>query len=571
MESCDAAHPYTLIGVLLRPPTSAHAGAAACPGRFFRDYTSRATNALLWIALISVTSLLFRRLARLVRLWVQGSRIPGPPSNPFLARSKLIAGCGSLGSLTGYLAELHETYGPIVRLWLSPTQLLVSVKDTMLIKEMLIKAEDKLPLTGRAFHLAFGRSSLFVSSFEKVRKRRESLAEYMNGKLAVGANNIPLKVVECVMGRVDTIMGKGILDCISVSRQLAFYILGSTLFGDAFLDWPKAGMYEEILMTISKDGCFWASYTVPPFWSSTYWKYQHMCKRLKHLTKDIIQHCVERYDLLSQIHYNSHKENKGNEKKTRLDAPVLLDNATSGGLFQKEMEEYLISKEEPCGNILGLMFHGCLATASLISSILTRLVLHPELQEKLYSEIIEVREKTYKLDSHDVQKMNLLMATVHESARLLPAGPLLQRCSLKHDICLSSGVTAPAGAILVVPLQLVQMDNAIWGKDASQFNPCRFFSEATNHKGKEYEDFGGSHFFSEPKKKAAFLPFGYGTRACVGEKFATLGIATLIASLLQNYEIRFQPGLDNDPKPIMNDCILQLLPSPKVVFVKRSK
>ncbi|RWW29531.1 hypothetical protein GW17_00005940 [Ensete ventricosum] len=108
--------------------------------------------------------------------------------------------------------------------------------------------------------------------------------------------------------------------------------------------------------------------------------------------------------------------------------------------------------------------------------------------------------------------------------------------------------------------------------------------------GKEYGDFGGSPFFSEPKKKAAFLPFGYGTRACVGEKFATLGIATLIASLLQNYEvlvyvilmlsvlnqrnflqIRFQQGLDNDPKPILNDCILQLLPSPKVVFVKRSK
>ncbi|RWW29538.1 hypothetical protein BHE74_00041713 [Ensete ventricosum] len=262
------------------------------------------------------------------------------------------------------------------------------------------------------------------------------------------------------MGRVDTIMGKGILDCISVSRQLAFYILGCTLFGDAFLDWPEANMYEKILMTIAKDGCFWASYTVPPFWSSRYWKYRYLCKRLKHLTKDIIQHCIERYDLL-----------------------ILFDNVTSGGLFQEEMEEYLISKEEPCGNILGLMFHGCLATASLISGILTRLVLHPELQEKLYSEIIEVREKTYKLDLHDVQKMNLLMATVHESARLLPAGPLLQRCSLKHDICLSSGVTAPAGAILVVPLQLVQMDNAIWGKDASQFNPCRFFSEARNHKG----------------------------------------------------------------------------------------
>ncbi|RRT61174.1 hypothetical protein B296_00044438 [Ensete ventricosum] len=71
-------------------------------------YASRATNALLWVCLISVTSLLCGRLARLVRLWVQGSRIPGPPSNPFLARSKLIPGCGSLGSLTGGFRVLFQ-------------------------------------------------------------------------------------------------------------------------------------------------------------------------------------------------------------------------------------------------------------------------------------------------------------------------------------------------------------------------------------------------------------------------------------------------------------------------------
>ncbi|THU47479.1 hypothetical protein C4D60_Mb09t15960 [Musa balbisiana] len=574
MESCDAALPYTLIGLVLRQPSPPHPGAASCPSRFLRDYASRATNALLWICLISVTSLLCRRLARLVRLWVQGSRIPGPPSNPFLARSKLIPGCGSLGSLTGYLAELHEKYGPIVRLWLSPTQLLVSVKDTMLIKEVLIKAEDKLPLTGRAFHLAFGRSSLFVSSFEKVQKRRESLAEYMNGRIAVRANIIPSEIVECVMGRVNTIMAKGTLDCGSVSQQLAFYILGSTLFGVAFLDWPKASIYEKLLITISKDGCFWASYTIPPFWSREYWKYKHMCKRLKHLTQDIIQHCVEKYDLLSKIGHSSYKDNKDIEDEARFNDSVLPDNMPSGVLLQEEMAEYLNSKEELCGNILGLMFHGCLATTSLISSILTRLALHPELQQKLYAEVIAVQEKTSKLDSDDVQKMNLLMATVYESARLLPAGPLLQRCSLEHDIYLCSGVNVPAGAIMVVPLQLVQMDSYIWGKDAGRFNPLRFLSEATDHIGthKKYEDFKKSAFLSEPKRKAAFLPFGYGTRACIGEKFATLGISTLIASLLQNYEIKLQPGSENDPKPIMSDCLLQqLLSSPEVVFAKRSK
>ncbi|XP_042452974.1 probable cytochrome P450 313a5 isoform X1 [Zingiber officinale] len=571
MDLCDVALPYTLIGVLLWPPPR-HPGAVACAGRFLRDYASRATNALLWIALISVTTVLFRRLARLVRLWVQGSRIPGPPSTPFLA---LIHGCGSLGNLSGYLSDLHEKYGPIVRLWLSPTQLLVSVRDTRLIKEMLIKADDKLPLTGRAFHLAFGKSSLFISSFHKVQKRRESLAEYMNRRLSARTNFITSKVVEFVIDRVDTIMAAGLLDCIQISRQLAFFVLGSTFFGDAFLDWPNASIYEELLMTIAKDGCFWASYSVPPFWSREYWKYQYMCNRLRHLTQDMIQYCVDKYDSLSQTDHRSYRENKDIAKEARLDASVLLDNMRSGGLFLEEMEKYFISEDEPCGNILGSMFHGCLAFASLISSILTRLVMHPDLQEKLYLEIVAVQEETSKLDLHDVEKMNLLMATIYESARLLPAGPLLQRCSLKHDICLSSGVTVPVGAILVVPLQLVQTDNSIWGKDASQFNPYRFLSEGKECIGicNEHEGPEKNSSLSELNENAAFLTFGYGTRACVGKKFAILGVSALIAALLQNYEvqIRFQPGLDDDPKPILNDCVLKLLPSPKISFTKRSQ
>ena len=66
------------------------------------------------------------------------------------------------------LDKMHKKYGGVVKLWLAPTQLLVSVEEMDLIKEVLLKAEDKLPLTGRAFRLAFGRSSLFISSFHKV-------------------------------------------------------------------------------------------------------------------------------------------------------------------------------------------------------------------------------------------------------------------------------------------------------------------------------------------------------------------------------------------------------------------
>lgn len=48
------------------------------------------------------------------------------------------------------------------------------------------------------------------------------------------------------------------------------------------------------------------------------------------------------------------------------------------------------------------------------------------------------RSDKNKIEADDVQKMHFLLATVYESARLLPAGPLLQRCSLKHGMALFS-------------------------------------------------------------------------------------------------------------------------------------
>ena len=48
------------------------------------------------------------------------------------------------------------------------------------------------------------------------------------------------------------------------------------------------------------------------------------------------------------------------------------------------------------------------------------------------------RKGGQKQKQQDVDKMLVLMATVYESARLMPAGPLLQRCSLKDGMKLLS-------------------------------------------------------------------------------------------------------------------------------------
>lgn len=46
-----------------------------------------------------------------------------------------------------------------------------------------------------------------------------------------------------------------------------------------------------------------------------------------------------------------------------------------------------------------------------------------------------------------------------------------------------------------------------------------------------------SYVLNDPSKNAAFLPFGSGIRACLGQKCVVLGVAALFASLLECYEV----------------------------------
>ncbi|KAM0866014.1 hypothetical protein ACQ4PT_042898 [Festuca glaucescens] len=565
--SCGTADvPYTLLSALL---SGGGPSWPACGGRaFLRDYTQRGTNALLWAGLLAVTWVLLLRVSALFRLWALGSRLPGPPA--LLADPGLAAVCRAGGDITGYLSKLHGTFGPVVRLWVGPSQLLVSVKDVSLIKQILAKAEDKLPLTERTYNLACGRLGLFISSFEKVKSSRGLLEVFLNEKLNIGASGSSFKIIEAILDRVDSTTDKDSPDCRYFSQHMAFNIIGAALFGEVFFDWSDAAAYEELLMIVAKDSCFWASYAVPPFWKPGYRKYRSLCAKLKILTEGIIRKSIEQSSLLGHNDLRFCKKSEG-VVKDPVGCTSLLDGIISGRCLYGAVEGSLSSEEEICGNVVGLMLHGISASANLIGSILTRLVLYPKLKDQLYVDIVAVCNQSSELEVDDVLRMQFLLATVCESARLLPAGPLLQRCSLQHDLTLKSSIIIPAGATLVIPLHLVQMDVSVWGHDACQFNPSRLLQKDIDlgeilaaHKGSNR-----IKLFTECDKTDSFLPFGSGSRACVGQKFAILGISMLIASLLLNYEVQPQPALSREMDLAVDSNNLGHLPNPKLILTGR--
>ncbi|CAL1377024.1 unnamed protein product [Linum trigynum] len=403
------------------------------------------------------------------------------------------------------------------------------------------QAQDKLPFTGKAFRMPFGRSSLFFCPYEQAKQRRETLELELNGKL-LG------RVVNYMMDRLDKGMRSGIVDCRMFSQHAAFFYLGTLLFGDAFVTWPKATCYEELLMEIAKDASFWASHTIKPFWKKEFWRFQSLCTELKTLTGELMQQCRKN----DKIYYGSGQMCYGKtasfSKKDGIFSPrdFLQDQ-----LSLLEIDSHRYSAEELCGNIMGIMFHGCLSMAGLISAVLERLATNPKIQHKVYTQITMLRQVSAK-ESHGAVNMPLLLATIYESSRVLATGLVLQICSLKDDLDLKSGVTIPAGAVLMVPVQLLHMEKSNWGSDAEKFKPYRFLSKSRESSNLMQESFvpetteevnatEGPLILNDPTNNLAFLPFGSGVCACACQKPVITGVGAMLASLLASYEVRASP------------------------------
>jgi benzoate 4-monooxygenase len=97
----------------------------------------------------------------------------------------------------------------------------------------------------------------------------------------------------------------------------------------------------------------------------------------------------------------------------------------------------------------------------------------------------------------------------------------------------SQGVTIlgrffPPGSVVSVPAYTIHHSKDIWGPDADSFRPERWEKDVITE-----------------KQKAAFIPFSYGPRACVGRNVAEMELALIVATVFKNYEFElYQDGME---------------------------
>jgi PHYB activation tagged suppressor 1 len=123
---------------------------------------------------------------------------------------------------------------------------------------------------------------------------------------------------------------------------------------------------------------------------------------------------------------------------------------------------------------------------------------------------------------------------INETLRLYPPAVATIRRA-KTDVQLSNGCLIPRDTELLIPIMAIHHDARLWGADAAQFNPARFAGGAAR----------------AAKHPLAFIPFGLGARACIGQNLARLEAQLTVAVLLQRFEIRASPNYVHAPTVLM--------------------
>ena len=226
-------------------------------------------------------------------------------------------------------------------------------------------------------------------------------------------------------------------------------------------------------------------------------------------------------------------------------------------LTAREQKEEII-KDINFKVIIGdIIIPGTTTTFNTLSAFVNLMAHYPEVQEKLQKEVDNIVGSSRDVSISDRQNMHYTRATIYELNRFVSVAPL----GIPHSTvleCQLGGATLPKGTSILPNVWSLHHDDKFWG-DLWQFRPERFLDDQ------------GMVLPADHDNRKHLLPFGAGSRVCVGEVFAMTRMFLYIASVLQHFTIKPAPGakVTCDPR----DYILGITLSPpdfEVSFVPRN-
>ena len=148
-----------------------------------------------------------------------------------------------------------------------------------------------------------------------------------------------------------------------------------------------------------------------------------------------------------------------------------------------------------------------------------------ELREVLRCEIDSQLKGAAPIESYIYDELPILKGCLRETLRVNPVSIGTGRLTQSDDMVIA-GYRIPKDIMVIIQTQAVCRDPKVF-ENPDTFLPDRW-----------------DRYRAKPREQRpspfAWLPFGFGPRACIGQRLATLEMYSLVARLLQSFEVEFQ-------------------------------
>ncbi|CAJ1079141.1 cytochrome P450 [Xyrichtys novacula] len=420
--------------------------------------------------------------------------------------------------------EHKKIYGPIWRSTFGPI-VLVNVASADLIEQVL-RQEGRLPIRTdmphwRAYrelrNQAYGPLTEMGANWQRIRSilnpwllKPKHVSSYTDT-----INQVVTDFIDRVAWLRET-SGQGVLvnDLAGELYKFTFEGTCSVLF-EKRMGCLNEVVPEKTLKYIDSVGEMLRQSQIVIFFPKSTWPYLPFWKKF-----------VKAWDYLFNV-----AEELVQEKMKEIEERVKQDQNVEGAYLTHLLLSDKMTVTEILGSITEILMAAVDTTSNTIAWSLYELAKEPEIQEKLYQEVISVCPGDKVPVSDDIAQMPYLKAVVRETLRMYPAIAGNARVTAEEEVVVG-GYVFPKKTLFHLCSYAASYDESVFP------NPYAFFPDRWLRGSEE-------KFKQHP---FASLPFGFGIRGCLGRRFAELEMYLFLSRMIKSYKLRPDPtGAEVEP------------------------
>ncbi|OAP56096.1 hypothetical protein AYL99_09275 [Fonsecaea erecta] len=446
------------------------------------------------------------------------------------------------GNFHETILALHEKYGPIVRI--APNEVIISDKSAIREIYNTVQGRDFLKTTYYDAFTAF-RPTIFGQRDPYLHAQRKRIVSHGYSMNALQA------MEKFVQERLQIFMGKmsafaasgGEINLGKWCHFFAFDVIGELAFSEGF-GMLETGVEDEHIRLINNQMEFGSTIGMMPSlipytkwtWLPIPWlqSLQAGRERLKELTKSRVER----------------RQEKVSDRKDLLGRLIEAKDPVTG-----QMLDSIDLRTEAFSSIVA----GSDSTSSALSYTFYHVLGHPTVYKALTKELRDAFPgRDYKTDETpptyaDLGKLPYLQAVIKESLRLTPPATINLPRYVPEGGRVVAGTYFPAKTIVGMSALPVHLNQENFGPDAAAFNPDRWIS--------------GSGGITPDEMQRYWMPFGHGSRQCIGKNVAMMELIKLVGTLLLYFDVELVT--DNVGFGGLGDKKLPEIPASKSYFFAR--